>query len=465
MSAIILVVLFTAPEVNPQVAYAQNEELRTYLQEAGQNHPGLRMRYEEWLASLERIPQAKALDDPMLSYGQFLQSETLRFKAMVSQKFPWFGTRRVRGEKAAVEAEAALARLHAERNRVFANVKRAYFDYAYLGESIWLVESQDEILKYVEDTAQSQYSLGLVGQEDVLRAQIMRTKLRDRLDGLVASRAALSARLDETMGTEPAAERPWPQAAGFPPAPPDDSEVLARTRAANPELTVFDKQIEGRRKQAVLARKKGYPDITLGLEYMGMRTPDIKRPDRPYPATLNAANRTINTLTGAMPFNGATAAIDLYSLGTAREPIRYPDRMDDNIAVSLSFNLPIWRKKIRAGVAEAELLEKAATYGKRRTTLALERAVHQTLYELRDAQRRHALYRDSLLPQAQMTYETLQSGYAVGMPGAGFLDILGSVQILLDFELEQHRAARDWQVAAAELEFLMGGTWPGADVE
>ena len=346
---------------------------------------------------------------------------------------------------------------------MFAEVKRAYFDYGYLGESVGVVESQDEILKYVEDSAQSQYSLGLVGQEDVLRTQIARAKLHDHLDGLLASRAALSARLDEAIGVETSGERRWPQAAEFPPEPPEDSAVLARTRAANPELTIFDKQIEGRRKQAVLARKKGYPDITLGLEYVGMKTPDIKRPDRPYPATLNAANRFVNTLSGATPFNGATTAIDLYSLGTAQEPFVYPDRPDDNIAVSLSFNLPIWRKKIRAGVAEAELLEKAATHGKRRAALALERAVHRTLYELRDAQRRHALYRDTLLPQAQMTYESLQSGYAVGLPGAGFLDILGSVQTLLDFELEHHRAARDWQTAATELEFLMGGTWAVAE--
>ncbi len=441
------------------VPVAGNEELHGYLVEAGEHHPGLRMRYHEWLASVERIPQAKALDDPMLTYGQFLQSETLRFKAMVSQKFPWFGTRRVRGEKAAAEAEAVLARVHAERNRVFANVKRAYFDYGYLAESVRVLESQDEILKYVEDSAQSLYSLGLAGQEDVLRAQTARTKLRDRLDGMLASREAMSARLDEALGAKTAEARPWPQPATFPAPLPADVEVLARVRAANPELAMFDLQIEGRQKQAELAKRKGYPDFALGIEYVSIGTPDTKRPDRPYPATLNSANRVVNILTGAVPFNAVTSAIDTYVLGTAREPMAYPDDLDDNIAVSLTLNLPIWRKKIRAGVREAELLEKAATHGKRRAAFSLDRAARQSLYELRDAQRRHALYKETLIPQAQMTYESLQSGYAVGTPGAGFLDILGSVQTLLDFELEHHRAARDWQAAAAELEFLMGGSW------
>jgi outer membrane protein TolC len=63
------------------------------------------------------------------------------------------------------------------------------------------------------------------------------------------------------------------------------------------------------------------------------------------------------------------------------------------------------------------------------------------------------------VPQAEQTYESLQSQYAAAEGGADFLDLLDSVQTLLAFELEEVRAARDVQVAAAQLEYLMGGPW------
>ena len=280
-------------------------------------------------------------------------------------------------------------------------------------------------------------------------------------------RPALAARLDEAMGHEAGAERPWPEEAAFPPPLPATPMVVERIRAANPELHAFDHIIESRQKQAELAKKKGRPDFTFGLEYVSVGKPRTRRPDRPYPATLNAANRAVNTLTGATPFTAANAAIDAYSLSTANEPVIYPEDLDDNIALSLTMNIPIWRKRIRAGVEEARRLEAAATHDRRRKALALDSAARMAIYEVTDAQRRIALYRDTLLPQARQTYESLQSSYAAGMARTDFLDVLKSTQTLLDIELEQVRAARDWQIAAAELELLMGGPWtsdPGSEV-
>jgi len=37
--------------------------------------------------------------------------------------------------------------------------------------------------------------------------------------------------------------------------------------------------------------------------------------------------------------------------------------------------------------------------------------------------------------------------------------VLDSVQTLLNFEIDQVRAETDWQIGAAELEYLMGGPW------
>jgi len=451
-----------APETDKglqPLVYAGNEELRGYLLEAGDRSPALKARHQAWLAALERIPQVRALDDPMFTYGQFLQSDVSRFKLQVAQKLPWFGTRRVRGGKAAAEADAALARLHGERDRVFAAVKQAYAEYAYLAAGLHVTEGQAELLGFMEDVVRSKLALGLAGEDDLLRVAIERARLEDRRAQLTQMRPVVAATLNEALGCDVTKERPWPQDLALPPPLPQAQEALTRIRAANPDLSAYDYVIEGREKQVELARKKGRPDFTLGVEYTSLSKPRQTRPDRPYPAALNAANRVFNTATGAAPFSLANAAIDTYALAASREPMAYSDGGDDNLMVSLSVNVPIWRKRIRAGVREARLQEEAAGHEKERTALALEAAAQRARFGVEDAARRHRLFEDTLVPQAQQTYESLQTAYAADLLGSSFLDVLDSLQTLLDFQLEQVRAVRDWHVAAAELERLMGGPW------
>ena len=266
MIALLIALTAGVAEVERPDFWAGNEELRGYLLQATENNPGLLARYEEWRAKLQRIPQVTSLDDPTLSYGQFVQSETQRARLAVSQKFPWFGTLRARGDKAAAEADAALQAFLSERNRLFAEVKRAYFEYAFLAEAVRVSEAQLEVLNYMEDVVTSKLALAMANQDELLRVSIEKTTVQDRRDGLLQRRPALMARLNETLGRDVLEEIPWPQSSEFPPTLPDAEAVMARIEQANPDLRAFDRLIESREKDIELARKKGYPDFTLGLE-------------------------------------------------------------------------------------------------------------------------------------------------------------------------------------------------------
>jgi outer membrane protein, heavy metal efflux system len=479
MTALFILFALSSSEIAPPALFAGNEELRAYLLEAGENHPGLRMRHEQWLAALERIPQVKSLDDPMFTYGQFLQSEVNRFKAGLSQKFPWYHTRRVRGEKAAEEADAALARFYAERNVVFADVKRAYFEYALLAESLRVVESQADVLKYMQGTAESRYALGMAMQADVVRAQLAQTRLQDQYDSLLLQRSVLAAQLCEALGRNRREELPWPQEAVLPPAPPPEAVVSARLRVANPSLTALDHLIRSREKQVVLARKRGFPDFTVGVEFVSISKPRQIRPDRPYPATLNAIDRRWTSLQGnrtaagqaiqqvltgqpvQLPGLSSSGAplLDAYSIATANEPMAYSDGGEDNIMVSVQMNVPIWRGRVKAGMREARHLVEAARHEKRKEANSLDAAAQGALIGYQDARRRLNVLRDALMVQAREVHESLLTAYASATGDASFLDVLASVNDLLDFELEQAQVLRDLQFAAADLELLMGGPW------
>lgn len=479
MTQLALVFLAASGDIAPPVLAAGNEELNAYLIEAAENHPRLEARFEEWEAALMRVPQVRSLDDPTLSYGQFLQSEIQRAMVTVGQKFPWFGTLRARGDKATAEAEAALNKFYAERDALFFNVKDAYFEYAYLAEAIHLVEAQMQVLDYVADVVESKLALGLATDDEMLRVTIARTELTDRRDGLLSMRRGVSARLSAAAGREPAGLLPWPGEVGRPVKPPDQQAVFGRIRTANPSLHVFESRIDAMRVQRELAKKKGWPDFTVSAQYVSISKPRKVRPDRPYPATLNAVERlrsgSLSSLTsrvsaldqllaGGMPRLSAlrpaapvTSPIDAYTLATANEPMAYSDGGEDNIMLSVSVNVPIWRKKIRAGVAEAKHKEQAVRHERRGRLLELQTAAAEALAQCHDAARRARLYDDSLLPQAQMTFESLQEKYAADAAGKTFLDIMESVERLLRFELEKARALRDWRQTTAEIEWYQAG--------
>ena len=396
-------------ELEEPAFFAENQELHAYLIEAGSDHPGLESRYAAWRATLERIPQATALDDPVLSYAHFLQSDMNRLRVRLSQSFPWFGTLNARGEAAGHAADAMLAGFYAERNHVFAAVKTAYYEYAHLRARLEVTESQSEILDYMEEVERSRFSLGGSGQHDLLRVQIEKDKLEDRRLALLQLRAVLSTNLSEALGRHPDLEISWPKAFGPAPRPPARESVLAEIRAGNPELLALTALRESKEAGVEVAHKKGYPNFTVGFEGMARK--------------LDA----------------------------------------DHLAVILSFNLPIWRGKVRAGIAEARFEQESVRHGREDLARTLERAAIRALFDFGDAQRRAALFSRSLIPKASQTYESLQSAYALGTSNVALIDLLDSVNALLEFELEGRRATRDMHIAAAELEMLMGGPWSSTE--
>lgn len=468
MITAILVMSFLAADVEAPVFSAGNDELRQYIVEATENNPGLKAKHLEWQAALQKVPQVTALDDPMFMYTQFLQSDETRFGLSLEQKFPWFGTLRVRGDKAMAEADAALSRFYAARNEVVAGLKRAYFEYALLGESITIIQSQTETLTDVEELVKSRYELGLVSQTDLYRVQIERDKLDDMRKGLEQSKPARAALLLEALGRDLEGDLPWPQPAAFPPPPPPPAEVLARIRTANPDIDALQHMAESWEKEAILARKRGYPEFSVGLGYEDMKS---MRSNNRKMDTAMAGDAAKMFLEDA-PMNGVVSTLGeiAYEVGRDRY-LRESTDTNDDIMVSLKLSLPIWRGRIKAGIREARLMQASVEHERRRATLSFDSAAHTTLFNIQDALRRFNLYKEVLIPKESHVYDNLQAYYATGIDPvilggtADFLDILNSINALLEYQLEQARATRDIHVAWSDLEMLMGGPWTGTDPE
>ena len=98
--------------------------LDRYLIIAAENNPGLESRFNEYLAALEVSPQVKALPDPQLAFGYFIQPVETRvgpqeFRISASQMFPWFGTLKSKENVAIQTAKAKYEAFEEAKSKLF----------------------------------------------------------------------------------------------------------------------------------------------------------------------------------------------------------------------------------------------------------------------------------------------------------------------------------------------------------
>ena len=409
-SAVHNVAPFSQPAPSAPADLSENSTLADYLSLAAANNPGLAAAEAKWKAAQERVPQAKALDDPRLSYRTSIAKGMRQHEVVIEQMFPWFGKLDLRGEVARHEAEAVRQQHQVQALKVAYQVKNAYYEYYYLARAIDLARQNRDLIKGLGDIALARYKAGAGGYQDVARAQVELGKLDDQVRTLEDSRGAAAARLNAAMNRPTGATVPWPKAApdGEAEAPPDD-QVLEWIAAANPELQALDHEIARERTSIELAKKDYWPDVGLGVGYMN--------------------NREIM------------------------------EGSDDHMVVGMiSVTLPIWREKYAAGVREAEFRHDAALKMRADRANMLGIEVKLALYQMRDSRRKMSLYRDTLVPKARESLQATEAAFRAGQ--ANFVDLVDGERMLLEFQLMYERMLADHAQRAAELEMLVGKRLP-----
>ena len=467
MQTLLASLLILAGLANSDIAapsfYSGNDELRGYILEASENNPVLKARHAEWQAALMRIPQVTALDDPIFAFTPFIQSNTYQYSAEIEQKFPWFGTLRARGDKATAEADAAMARFLAARNQVFADVKRAYFQLAYLGQSLDIMRAQEGVLRVVETTLRDSYAVGVGTQADLLRMELERERVADQRTGLEQSRPAVVAQLLAALGRSVSEDLPFPQSVAMPPAAPSVDDVLAQIKTSNPNVAAAESIVQSWEKQEVLAKKAGYPEFSLALGFTKMEDMDVntRRMNQVLGADVTKMLIQDGLTTSTLTNVAYDVSKDIY--------LRDKGSVSDDVMVSFKVSVPIWRKKVHAGVQEAQSMQQAAEHERSSTLLSLESAARMTMYSVQDAQRRRTFYKDTVIPRQNEIYETLRSTYGTGVEGAEemapetatteYVELQRTLRELLEAKLELAQAERDLQLANADLELLLGAPW------
>jgi outer membrane protein, heavy metal efflux system len=248
------------------------------VREALDHNPAVQMVARGVEARRARVPQAAALPDPMLMFGVMNEGRPVPFQTLgeasfseaylgVSQDLPFPGKRRLRKEAAHEDAEAAEWALEAVRRRVAADVADIYYDLYIVHGALDVVGESTQLLEQLVKAAHARLSVGQTSQQDVLEAEVERSRLEERRTSLVQRRAILEARLRSLLnrGSGPPLGRP----SAVTPTPVPDSldELLSRAEERSPVLQEKARVVAQGERLVDLAQRDRKPDFSINFTY------------------------------------------------------------------------------------------------------------------------------------------------------------------------------------------------------
>ena len=387
--------------------------LSQLVAEAQANNPQVSVADHEAQAARQLAPQATTLPDPKFTYQQlsvgspkpfagYTNSDFAYIGVGASQELPYPGKLRLRGETANREADTKEAEVGVTRTWIADAVKADYLHLAYLQQTLGILVQNKGVLDQLIQDATAHYRVGQGMQQDVLEAQVNRTKIVKEITMHHQEMGKLEANLKGLLNrdqsspdivTEDLAETPLKQT---------PSQVLALVQQNNPQIQVDSRTIRKQDAQLASAKREGKPDFEVGYMYQNT--------DRKY---------------------------------------------RDYYMFSFSITLPR-KKRVDAEVTEAE---EGLMASRRALDAHLQQLLAQVKQEYVQASSDEELlkeYGEGLIPQSEAAYRAELNSYASNRDQ--FVHVLAYFTDLLNLRLEYAQTLVDHETALAHLESLTGAT-------
>ena len=252
----------------------ENPTLSDYLRYAALNNAGLQAAFEQWKVAVEQVPQAKALPDPKFTYSYFIEEVETRVgpqkqKFGIMQAFPWFGKIEARTDAASAAAKAARKRYEAKKLELFYEVKEVFYENVDLASELEIARQNLELLKHFEEVARTKYMTAAATHPDIIRAQVELATIEDVLKSVEELREPIMAKLNAVLNRQSSEMLGWPHEDEFQMIQINHQQLIGVLRAQNPELAALDFEVEAAKNRVELAKKKFWPDIGVGLDWIG----------------------------------------------------------------------------------------------------------------------------------------------------------------------------------------------------
>jgi outer membrane protein, heavy metal efflux system len=384
------------------------------------NNPEIKAAEERLGMTEEKAKQVGTLEDPMLMVKiqngllnnplAFDRDTTTAKVIGITQALPFYGKRDLRRQGAGFDVLADRLRIEESRLSLQRMVKETWYRISAVDRSLEALEKTIGALNDLLRFSETMYGVGKGLQQDVLKAQLERSKMEEMRLNLEQRRRSLTATLNTLAYRPVQAALPAIPAAVIVPLQLTQEGLETLADAHRPLLkaqaALIEKSLVGRR----LAEREIYPDFNISLEYMQREQ-----------------------------------SVD--------------SEGDDMYSAAISFNLPVQHERRRAMIAEAGAENRMLLLEHNMLRNQIRLALADSLSALERNQRLAALYKNGILGQAASVLETTIAAYQAGK--TDFMKVLDSQMAIFNLEREYHEAVAEYHMQVAALEALVGTELPG----
>lgn len=460
----------------------QADSLAWYLETAARNNPLVNSNFALYKASLEKISQAGAYEDPELDIGVFVKPmETLSGKQIADftlmQMFPWFGTRKAARNEATEMSRMAYEQFREARNNLFYEVKSQWYQLCNLNEQYKNTQANLALLEQLEKLALNRYSAPSANAPastvtpitgNVVTPPASNGNSMDNMGGMgSSSQAAPQGSPAGNASVQGMASGPMGSSMGTGSSSGTMSDVLRiqiekAELQNNLELIVSNRTAAEARFNALLNRRQdmrvAVPDSLRQLHFL--------IDDQAMTDSIIIANPMLSMLEAEANAYRAKAEMDKkmsypmfgiglqYSLVGKSNNSMVMDNMNgmDMVMPMFKISIPIFRKKYQAQQKESRHYRQASELKYENTLNQLQSEYQTVKQQLADASRKIALYQK----QQELSLSTWQ--LIVREFSAGTTSLTDVIQVerqLLDYRLKKSEAIAEYNTRIAGMEKLV----------
>jgi outer membrane protein, heavy metal efflux system len=392
----------------------QPVKLADLLAEVERSNPQIQAARHGWDSAKQVPTQVSTLPDPQFVLQQvnvgsprpfagYTNSDFAYVGLGISQDLPYPGKLRLRGEIAKKDADVTQQKYESVRRTILAAVKMAYFKIAYLAKRQTILVGDGELLQQVEQSAESRYRNGMGNQQEVLQAQLERTKLLREITTNQLEAGKVQAEIKQLLNRSQSTHDIEITELSETTTAYTYDQLLAAANLNNPEIAGAQKMIEKQGLQVDLAKKDFYPDFNL--QYMWQRTD---------PAQFRAY-----------------------------------------YVVTLGVRIPIYRgRRQQPELAQAEADQSRAKSDHEAQTQQIAFQLRQQFLGAEKSAELLKIYREGLIPQARAE---LQAGMAAYQSNRqDFQALLASFVDVLKLDEEYWQTLSEHEMALAQIEAVTG---------
>lgn len=376
-----------------------------------QANPRLEVAQATWQASLAKVGQQSALDDPQFHYSfapltsdrQKPDGQNLDFgqRFEISQKIPFPGKLHLRGKAAEYQAETKQQTIMTLQLLLATTAKSLFADWYFIHQAIAINRNNQSLLTEFRDIAVTRYSTGRASKQDVLRAEVEHALIRHQAIAYKRELKTTLAQLNTLLNQPPDTALPVPKKLHEITELPDLEQLQIKAMQSHPELMAITANINAHITKTKLATLDYYPDFKLSASYNSLWDNEDKR------------------------FN-----------------------------IGVSINIPLDQSKRRAAEQEARANRQQAHWRK----IDLEARISQELAiayaQVEESLHVLLLYRQQLSPLADENLAAAKADYQAGK--GDFLTLISSEKNRLQTQLQTEQAVADLYRRFAELEQVVG---------